>query len=51
VFEKPTLAKIESIAIEFEALHGILYILKTIDTSHIPIITPPNDLASYYCRK
>jgi hypothetical protein len=25
--------------------------LKTIDSSHIPIIAPQNDLAFYYCRK
>ncbi len=51
MFEKPTLVKIKSIATKFEALHGILYVLKTIDGNHIPIIAPPNDLASYYCRK
>jgi hypothetical protein len=28
VFEKPTLAKIKSIATKFEALHGILYVFK-----------------------
>jgi hypothetical protein len=40
VFEKPTLAKIKSIAMKFEALHGITYLFGAIDGSHIPIITP-----------
>ncbi len=51
MFEKPTLVKIKSIATKFEALHGILYVLRTIDGNHIPIIAPPNEFASYYCRK
>jgi hypothetical protein len=51
VFEKPTLTKIKSIATKFEALHGILYVLRTIDNFQIPIITPPNDPGSYYCKK
>jgi hypothetical protein len=51
VFERPTLAKIKNIATKFEILHGIFYVFKTIIGSHIPIIAPQNDLASYYCRK
>lgn len=51
MFEKPTLAKIKSIATKFEVLHGIFYVFKTIDGNHIPIFTPPNDLAFYYYRK
>jgi hypothetical protein len=51
VFKKPTLAQMKQIASEFEALHGIPYILGAIDGSHIPIIAPPYDPVSYYCRK
>jgi hypothetical protein len=51
VFEKPTLTRIKTNAIEFKALHGIPYVLGAIDGSHILIIAPPNDLASYYYQK
>jgi hypothetical protein len=32
-------------------LHGIPYVLGAIDGSHILIIAPPKDLASYYYHK
>ncbi len=51
VFKKPTLIRMKKIASEFEALHGIPLILGAIDGSHIPIIAPPHDPTSYYCRK
>jgi hypothetical protein len=51
VFPKPTLSRMKKIALEFESLHGILYILGAIDGSHIPIIAPSVDHVSYYCRK
>jgi hypothetical protein len=51
VFPKPTLSRMKQIALEFESLHGIPYILGAIDGSHIPIIAPSIDPASYYCRK
>ena len=41
----------KQITLEFESLHGIPYILGAIDGSHIPIIAPSIDHASYYCRK
>jgi hypothetical protein len=49
--KKPTLARMNQISFEFEALHGIPYILGAIDGSHIPIIAPPYDPISYYCQK
>jgi hypothetical protein len=36
---------------EFEVVQGVPYFFKVIDGSHIPIIAPCIDLASYYCRK
>jgi len=36
---------------KFESLHGIPYILGATDGSHIPIIAPSINPASYYCRK
>ena len=51
VFQRPTLGRMKQIATEFESLHGIPYILGAIDGSHIPIIAPSIDPASYYCRK
>ena len=51
VYPKPTLSRMKQITLEFESLHGISYILGTIDGSHIPIIAPSIDPASYYCRK
>ena len=51
VFPKPTLSIMKQIALEFESLHEIPYILGAIDGSYIPIIAPSIDLASYYCRK
>jgi hypothetical protein len=41
----------KQIALKFEALHIILYIIGAIDGSHISIIAPPYDLVSYYCQK
>ena len=51
VFSKPTLSRMKQIALEFECLHEIPYILGAIDGSHIPIIAPSIDHASYHCRK
>ncbi len=34
---------------EFEVVQGVHYFFKVIDGSHIPIIAPCIDLASYYC--
>jgi len=51
VFKKPTLVRMKNIASEFEALHGIPLVIGAIDGSHIPIIAPPHDPTSYYCRK
>jgi hypothetical protein len=46
-----TLARMKSIVIKVEALHGIFYILETINGNHILIIDPPKNHASYYCWK
>ncbi|HYP42886.1 MAG TPA: transposase family protein [Candidatus Nitrosocosmicus sp.] len=39
------------IASEFEEVQGISYVIGAVDGSHIPIIAPKIDPASYYCRK
>jgi hypothetical protein len=41
--------KIKEITSGFESLHGIPYILDTINGSHIPIVAPKVDPKSYYC--
>jgi len=41
----------KQIANSFEALHGISFILGTIDGSHIPTTTLCHDPVAYYCRK
>jgi hypothetical protein len=51
MFEKPTLTRIKINATKFKALHGIPYVLGAIDGSHILIVAPPKDLASYYYQK
>ena len=51
VFKRPTLVWMKKIAIEFEALYGILFIIGTIDGSHISIIASIYDPVSYYCQK
>jgi len=51
VFKKQTLILMKQIAKGFEALHGILFILRAIDSSYIPIQAPSHDLVAYYCRK
>jgi hypothetical protein len=51
VIRKQTESSLRAMAAEFEKLHGIPYIIGTVDGSHIPIIAPPIDPTSYYCRK
>jgi len=50
---KPKLIKnkIKENTTSFEHLHGIPYILGTMDGSHVPIIAPEVDPKSYYCWK
>lgn len=36
---------------DFEALHGILFVIGAIDGMHIPIIAPRLHAADYYNRK
>jgi hypothetical protein len=36
---------------KFEELRGIPYVIRIVDGRHIPIIAPPIDPTSYYCRK
>ena len=42
---------LEDISRNFEALHGIPYIVGAIDGSHIPILAPHEHAADYYYRK
>jgi hypothetical protein len=51
VIEKQTASTLRRIAGEFEELRGIPYVIGAVDGSHIPIIAPPLDPTSYYCRK
>lgn len=51
VIEKQSAATLKRIATEFEELRGLPYVIGAIDGSHIPIIAPPLDPTSYYCRK
>ena len=41
----------QDISRNFEVLHGIPYIVGAIDGRHIPILTPHEHAADYYCRK
>ena len=41
----------QAISENFEALHGIPYVVGAIDGSHIPIIAPEHHAADYYYRK
>lgn len=45
------LAYIQNFGFDLEDLYDIPYVLGTIHRSHISIIPPFWDLASYYCRK
>ena len=51
VFVKLTRQRIEAMALEFEEVRGIPYIIGAVDGSHIPIIAPEVDPGFYYCRK
>jgi hypothetical protein len=51
VIRKQTESSLRTMAVEFEKLYGIPYIIGAVDGSHIPIIVPPIDPTSYYCRK
>jgi hypothetical protein len=46
---KLTRDNIKEITISFESLHGIPYILDTINGGHIPIVAPKVDPKLYYC--
>jgi hypothetical protein len=43
--------KLRILAKYFERLHNILYIIGTIDGSHIPVLVPVIGGEDYYCRK
>ena len=47
----PNPARFRVLAKEFEALHGIPYIIGAIDGSHIPILAPIIGGEDYYCGK
>ena len=47
----PSPSQMQAISENFEALHGIPYVVGAIDGSHIPIIAPEEHDADYYCRK
>ena len=51
VFPKFTKERIQNIALEFEKVRGIPYIIGVVDGSHVPIIALKIDPALYYCRK
>jgi hypothetical protein len=51
VFPKHTKEQIQVIASDFEKVKGIPYVICAVDGSHVPIIAPNIDPASYYCRK
>ena len=51
VIEKQSKTTLNRIAAEFEELRGLPYVIGAVDGSHIPIIAPPIDPTSYYCRK
>lgn len=51
VIEKLSRNSLCRIAAEFEDLRGLPYVMGAVDGSHIPIIAPPIDPTSYYCRK
>jgi len=48
VFKKPTLDWMKQIAKDFQALHGIPFILGAIDSSHIPMEASFHDHVVYY---
>ena len=47
----PNEYKFRELAKDFEALHGIPYVVGVIDGSHIPILAPINGGEDYYCQK
>jgi hypothetical protein len=51
VIEKQSKVTLNRIAAEFEELRRLPYVIGAVDGSHIPIIAPPIDPTSYYCRK
>jgi hypothetical protein len=50
VIPKLTRDIIKEIIVGFESMHGIPYILGSIDGNHIPIVAPKVDPKSYYYR-
>ena len=51
VIEKQSKTTLSRIVVEFEELRRLPYVIGAVDGSHIPIIAPPIDPTSYYCRK
>jgi hypothetical protein len=51
VFPKLTKERIQIIISDFEKVRDIPYIIGAVGGSHVPIIAPNIDPASYYCRK
>jgi hypothetical protein len=47
----PNESQFKVLASQFEALHGIPYIVGAIDGSYIPILAPMIGGGDYYCRK
>lgn len=47
----PSESQFRVLASQFEALHGIPYIVGAIDGSHIPVLAPVIGGEDYYCRK
>ena len=51
VFKKLTKCQIQTIVVEFEEIMDKPYIIGAIDGSHVPIIAPKIDHASYFVAK
>ena len=47
----PSTTTMDKFAREFEDIHGIPYVVGTVDSSHIPIVAPRLHAADYYNRK
>ncbi|MCO5576058.1 hypothetical protein L7F22_029865 [Adiantum nelumboides] len=47
----PSMERMQSLARDFEAIHGIPYVIGTVDGSHVPIIAPRAHQKDYFNRK
>ena len=49
--QMPSESQFRVLAKEYEAIHGIPYVVGAIDGSHIPVLAPMYGGENYYCRK